>query len=87
VIIKVPIIRNLSARIDYLGKEGTTVSSRIIDYAKKWKQSINVQKTVAQVFYSQIKQPKINVYMKGQKLGIVNNLKYLVFSHGRAKCH
>ena len=34
---------------------------------KKWKQSINVSKTVAQLFHTQVKRPVVNVSMNGEK--------------------
>jgi hypothetical protein len=41
---------------------------------------MNVGKCVAQVFYSQVKRPVVNVYMSGQKLEIVKSFKYLGFT-------
>jgi len=70
----------LSATIHFLEKEGSIVCSRIAEYARIWKQPVNVQKTVGQVFYSQIEQPRISIHMQGQQLEIVKEFKYLGFT-------
>jgi hypothetical protein len=80
VLIRAPIIKRLSPITEYLEKEGTKVCSRVAEYAKKRKQPINVQKTVGQIFYSQIERPKVEIYMEGQKLEIVDKFKYLGFT-------
>jgi hypothetical protein len=41
---------------------------------------INLGKSVAQVFYSQVKKPMVSVSMLGQKLEIVDAFKYLGFT-------
>ena len=63
--------------IRYLKEEGTTVCGRIAQYSKDWKQPINVEKTVGQIFRSQIKRPVVNITMQGHKIDIVNSFKYL----------
>ena len=80
VLIRAPIMKTLSPIIEYLENEGTKVCSRIADYAKKWKQPINVMKTVGQIFHSQIERPKLDIVMEGQILEIVNTFKYLGFT-------
>ena len=80
VLIRAPIMRALSPMTEYLEKEGTQVCRRLAEYAKKWKQPINVQKTVGQLFYTQIEQPKIEVRMEEQVLEIANSFKYLGFT-------
>ena len=80
VLISAPIIRALSPMTEYLEKEGTQVCCRLAEYARKWKQPINVQKTVGQLFYTQIEQPKIEVRMEEQVLEIANTFKYLGFT-------
>jgi hypothetical protein len=42
----------IPALVKYLEQEGTRVCDRIAEYAKRWKQTINVGKTVAQVSYT-----------------------------------
>jgi hypothetical protein len=44
----------------YLAQEGVRICDQIFAYSKKWKQPINVSKTVAQLFYTQTKESKIN---------------------------
>jgi len=50
------------------------------NYSRLRKQSINVGKIVASIFYSQIKKPIDDIYMLGQSFKIVNFFKYLGFS-------
>ncbi len=50
------------------------------EYAKKWKQPINIEKTVGQVFHMQIERTEINAHIDDQKLEIVNVFKYLGFT-------
>ena len=80
VLIRASIMRALSPMKEYLEKEGTQVCRSLAEYAKKWKQPINVQKTVGQLFYTQIEQPKIEVRMEEQVLEIANTFKYLGFT-------
>ena len=80
VLITAPITKSLATIISYLEKEGTEVCRKIAAYAKKWKQPINVQKTVAQLFYKQIKRPEIKIHMEGHQLEMVNTFKYLGFT-------
>jgi hypothetical protein len=63
-----------------LEKEGSKICTGIEEYSSKWKQPINVQKTVGQVFYTQIEKPKLNIYMQGQEIELVDRFKYLGFT-------
>ena len=72
VLIRVPIMKSLSRMMEYMGQEGTRICHSLVEYSKKWKQPINVQKTVGQLFYTQIEQPKIERYMAEQCLKLVN---------------
>ena len=47
---------------------------------KKWKQPINVSKTVAQLLHTQVKRPVVNVTMNGEKIELVKEFKYLGFT-------
>ena len=80
ILVKAPITKKLSATVEFLEKEGSKICTKIAEYASKWKQPINVQKTVGQVFYSQIEKPKLNIYMQGQEIEIVNSFKYLGYT-------
>ena len=66
--------------IEYLEREGTKICNQISEYARKWKQPINVSKTVAQIFFSQVTIPRINITMDGQKIKVVKSFKYLGFT-------
>lgn len=64
----------------YSEQEGSRVCDRIAQYSKRSKQPTNIGKTVAHVFYSQVKEPVVKILMLGQKLKIVNSFTYLGFS-------
>ena len=80
VLIRPPILIKLAPMVEYLEREGTRVCNQIYEYSKKWKQPINVKKTVAQLFYTQIKKPIVNLKMNGQKIELVNQFRYLGFT-------
>ena len=80
VLIRPPLSPKLAPMIGYLEKEGTKICNQIFEYSKMWKQPINISKTVAQVFYTQIKKPVVKVEMNGQQIEIVKEFKYLGFT-------
>ena len=61
--------------IQYLEKEGTRIYNQVYAYSKKWKQLINVSKTVAQLFHTQVKRSVVNVSMNGEKIELVKEFK------------
>ena len=73
-------MKSLSRMMEYTGQERTRICHGLVDCSKKWKQPINVQKTVGQLFYTQIEQPKIELDMTEQCLKLVNKFKYLRFT-------
>ena len=73
-------MKSLSRMEEYMGQEGTRICHSLVEYSKKWKQPINVQKTVGQLFYTQRVQPKIELCMAEQCLKLVNKFKYLGFT-------
>ena len=80
VLIRAPIEKSFPPLVRYLEVEGTKVCDRIADYSCRWKKPINVGKTVAQIFYSQIRKPKVDIFMLGQRIAIVDTFKYLGFT-------
>ncbi|CAF1078909.1 unnamed protein product [Rotaria magnacalcarata] len=80
VLIRPLISKNFAPMIEYLEKEGTKVCNQIAEYSRKWKQPINVSKTVTQIFFSQVTIPQINITMDGQKIESVKSFKYLGFT-------
>ena len=78
--IKAPVMKSLNSVKGYMEIEGNTVCNKVAAYAIKWKQPINVQKTVAQIFYSQVHRPDIKIEMEGVRLEIVDKFKYLGFT-------
>ncbi|CAF4917061.1 unnamed protein product [Rotaria socialis] len=79
ILISPPICREIKPMIKFLEEEGTKICNQIANYSKKWKQPVNVSKTVAQIFHSQVQNP-INVFMDGKKLEVVKEFKYLGFA-------
>ena len=73
-------MKSLSRMMEYMGQEETRICHSLVEYSKKWKQPINVQKTVGQIFYTRIEQSKIELYMAEQCLKLVNKFKYLGFT-------
>ena len=66
--------------IKFLEDEETKVYNKIAHYSKKWKQPINISKTVVQIFHSQVQNPIVDVYTRGQRLELVREFKYLGFT-------
>jgi hypothetical protein len=73
-------MKKLAPMIQYLEKEGTRVCNQVYAYSKKWKQPINVSKTVVQLFHTQVQRPVVNVTMSGEKIELVKEFKYLGFT-------
>ena len=67
-LMRTSIMKSLSRMMEYMEQEGTRICHSLVEYSKKWKQPINVQKTVGQLFYTQIEQPKIELRMAEQCL-------------------
>ena len=80
VLISPLICRGIKPMIKFLADEGTKVCNKIAHYSKKWKQPINISKTVVQIFHSQVQNPLVDVYMQGQRLELVKEFKYLGFT-------
>ena len=80
VLIRASIQKSFTALTRYLEIEGSRICDNIAAYSKRWKQPINVSKTVAQIFYSQVRMPLVEIYMLGQKLDTVTSFKYLGFT-------
>ena len=77
---RAPIEKKLSPLVQYLEDQENLISKRISDYSERWKQPINVDKTVIQLFHSQIKVRPIEVRMLGKKLKQMSSFKYLGFT-------
>ncbi|CAF2033938.1 unnamed protein product [Rotaria magnacalcarata] len=77
VLISPPICRGVKPMIKFLEEEGTKICNKIAIYSKKWKQPVNLSKTVVQVFHSQVQNPVVDIYMEGKKLEVVKEFKYL----------
>lgn len=80
VLIRSSITKSLTPMIQYLEKEGTRICNLAYAPSKKWKQSINISKTVVQVFHTQVKIPAVNVMMNGEKVQVIKEFKYLSFT-------
>ncbi len=80
VLIRAPIQKSFPSLLHYLELEGSKVCDRIAEYSQRWKQPVNVGKTVAQLFYSQIRKPTIDIHMLGHRISFVDAFKYLGFT-------
>ncbi|CAF5130773.1 unnamed protein product, partial [Rotaria magnacalcarata] len=80
VLITPPISRSFKPMLKFLEEEGTRVCGKIADYSEKWKQPINLSKTVVQIFHSQVQNPVVYIRMKSHKLLEVKEFKYLGFT-------
>ena len=80
VLIKPPITKNLGPMIHYLEEERMRICNQIFEYSKKWKQPINVAKTVAQLFHTQVDCPEVKITMNGERIEFVQEFKYLGFT-------
>jgi hypothetical protein len=80
VLISPPVYREIKPMIKFLEEEGTRICNKIAAYSRKWKQPINLSKTVVQVFHSQVKDIIVDIYMEGQRLKLVKEFKYLGFT-------
>ncbi len=66
--------------ITFLEEERAKICNKIANYSKKCKQTINLSKTVVQVFHSQVQNPVVDLYIQGQRLEVVKEFKYLGFT-------
>jgi hypothetical protein len=80
VLIRAPLQKLYTALVKFLEIEGTRICERIASYSHSWKQPINVAKTVAQVFYSQVTKPVVKISMLGENIKVVDTFKYLGFT-------
>jgi len=80
VLIRPPITKKFAPMMQYLEKEGTRICNQIYAYSIKWKQPLNVSKTVAQIFHTQVNIPVINITMNKEKIELVKEFKYLGFT-------
>ena len=80
IFIRPPTLKNLAIMIEHLEEEGTKVCNQISAYSRTWKRPINVSKTVAPVFFSQVRIPQINITMDRHKIEVLNSFKYLGFT-------
>jgi len=79
VLIVPPINRDLNKMVAFINWKGTQICQKLLDYSIRWKQPINVSKTVVQLFYTQVKPPIVEIYMGDKLLENVSSFKYLGF--------
>ena len=75
-----PIQKDYQEMIKFINVAGSEVCQNLLEYAEKWKQSINISKTVVQAFHSQINRPIIEIKMNKNVLENVRVFKYLGFT-------
>lgn len=75
-----PIQKNYQDMIKFIQSAGTRICQNLFQYSIKWKQPINVSKTVVQIFHSQVKKPVVSLRMNNTELETVTSFKYLGFT-------
>jgi len=80
VLIAPPIRKRYKEMLHSLTIAGSRICQNLYNYAQKWKQPINVVKTVFQTFHSQVKRPSIEIEMNKSQLEGVRAFKYLGFT-------
>jgi hypothetical protein len=66
--------------IKFINSADSQVCQNLFDYSIRWKQLINISKTVLQIFHAQVKQPEVEIKMNNSKLETVRSFKYLGFT-------
>mgnify|MGYP001151580594 FL=1 len=75
-----PIHTELPEMIKFINSAGSRICQNLYEYSVKWKQPINIEKTVVQIFHSQVKRPKVTIEMNNYRLETVRSFKYLGFT-------
>lgn len=75
-----PVHRDLHKMMEFINSAGTEVCQNLYNYSIKWKQPINIGKSVVQLFHSQVRKPEVNIRMNNNKLEVVKSFKYLGFT-------
>lgn len=65
--------------IKFINSEGSEMCQNLYEYSVKWKQLINISKTVVQVFHAQVKLQRVDTRMNNVKLETARSFKYLGF--------
>jgi hypothetical protein len=73
-------MKTLVSMLQYLEKEGTKTCNQVHAYCRKWKQPMNISKTIAQLFHTQVKRSRVNVMTNSEKIELVTQFKYLGFT-------
>lgn len=75
-----PVSKKYQEMIRFINITGSKVCQNLYEYSKRWKQPINISKTVVQIFQSTVKRPTVEVKMNNCALETVRNFKYLGFT-------
>ncbi len=70
---------DINKMVAFINRKGTQVYQKLLDYSIRWKQSINVSKTVVQLFHTEVRRPIVEIYMGEKLLESVRSFKYLGF--------
>ncbi len=63
--------------LQFLEAEGPKICNRLYDYAYRWKQPINIGKTVYQIFHSRVNRLPSTTTMRNTPLEYIKDLTYL----------
>ncbi len=72
-----PIDKDIKRVMEFVTKKGTQVCQNLLDCSRKWNQSINVAKTVVQLFHDQVIRPNTHIHMGENLLENVRAFNYL----------
>jgi len=72
-----PIHTEVKEMVKFINSVGSEICQNLYNYSIKWKQPINIDKTVVQIFHSQVKTPQVEIKMNNCKLDTVRSFKYL----------
>jgi hypothetical protein len=75
-----PIQKKHQKMLKFINSVGSEVCENLFEYSVRWKQPINISKTVVQNFHAQVKKPEVEIKMNNCVLDTVKSFKYLGFT-------
>jgi hypothetical protein len=75
-----PVQNDYNEMLNFIMTAGSRICQKIVDYSLRWKQPINVNKTVFQIFHTQVRVPQVQISMNKSPLEMVRIFKYLGFT-------
>jgi len=75
-----PIQKKHQKMLKFINSVGSEVCENLFEYSVRWKQPINISKTVVQNFHAQVKKPEVEIKMNNCVLDTVRSFKYVGFT-------